>query len=66
MSSMVDMTQISSTFADTPVDAFVIRAAAKAFRKVVAAEDGDQLNVSRVFNHDKRVTYLGVQDLRVG
>ena len=41
MSSTVDMTQISSTFTETPVDAFVIRAAAKAFRKVVAAEDGD-------------------------
>ena len=52
MSSMVDMTQIASTFAGTPVDAFVIKAAAKAFRKTMAEEIGDQLNVSRVFNHD--------------
>ena len=36
MSSMVDMTQIASTFSGTPVDAFVIKAAAKAFRKTMA------------------------------
>ena len=66
MSCVVDMTQIASTFAGTPVDAFVIKAAAKAFRKTMAEEIGDELNVSRVFNHDERVTYLGVQDLRVG
>ena len=62
MSSLVDMTTIAQQFSDTPVDAFVIRAAAKAFKTV----SSEPLNVSRVFTHGRTMTYLGVQDLRVG
>ena len=67
MSSMVDMTQIASDFKDTPTDAFVIKAAAKAFKATIgnsgsdlSAADEKPLNVSRVFTHGKRVAYLGV------
>ena len=63
MSSTVDMTTISVKFADVPVDAFVIRAAAKAFRS--AMNTNEVLNVSQVLSHKRRVTYLGVGDLRV-
>lgn len=63
MSSQVDMTQIAEKFADAPLDAFVIRAAAKAFRKAIGDEP---LNVSRVFSHDRTIAYTGVQDLRIG
>ena len=60
MSSVVDMTQIASTFKDMPTDAFVIRAAAKAYKATIDS-DGDQpLNVSRVFTHGQRTAYLGV------
>lgn len=57
MSSMVDMTQIASAFSDTPTDAFVIRAAAKAYTATISEEP---LNVNRVFTHGRRVAYLGV------
>lgn len=63
MSSMVDMTQICSDFASVPVDAFVIRAASKAYKATIDSEG--PLNVSRVFSHGKRVSYVGVEDLRV-
>lgn len=66
MSSMVDMTQIASDFKDMPTDAFVIRAAAKAYKATISSEIDEPLNVSRVFTHGQRVAYLGVQDLRVG
>jgi len=49
MSSSVDMTEIATTFADTPADAFVIRAAAKAYR--AAINPTESLNVSRVMSH---------------
>ena len=64
MSSMADMTEITNSFPETPVDAFVIRAAAKAFKTAISSEE--TLNVSRVFDHNQRVSYLGVQDLRIG
>lgn len=35
MSSMIDMSEISNTFSEMPVDAFVIRAAAKAFKATI-------------------------------
>ena len=63
MSSMVDMTAIATSFKDVPLDAFVIRAAAKAL--VATSPDIEQLSVTRVFNHQSRVTYTDVQDLRV-
>lgn len=63
MSSQVDMTAIAQTFGEVPTDAFVIRAAAKAFKKAIGDEP---LNVARVFSHGKRIAYHGVQDLRVG
>lgn len=68
ISSSVDMTSIVKSFAEVPTDAFVIRAAAKAFKAVIAAADDAEarLNVSRVFSHGKRVTYLGVDELRIG
>ena len=59
------MTAIAQTFADVPTDAFVIRAAAKAFKEAISDAD-ETLNVSRVFSHGKRISYHGVQDLRVG
>ena len=59
MSSMVDMTEIASTFKDVPTDAFVIRATAKAYKATIE-NDNQPLNVSRVFTHGKRMAYLGV------
>ncbi len=47
-----------------PTDAFVIRAAAKAYS--AAINPNESLNVSRVMSHSERVTYLGVEDLRIG
>lgn len=52
------MTSIVKTFAGSPVDAFVIRAAAKAFRATIQS-DGE-VNVNRIFSHGNHVTYLGV------
>ena len=73
MSSSIDMTQIATNFADTPTDAFVIRAAAKAYQATITSRDdvmkGEEtttLNVSRVMSHSERVTYIGVEDLRIG
>lgn len=64
MSSNVDMTSIAEAFAGVPVESFVMRAAAKAFR---AAVDSDaEVNVSKVVAHGSSMTYIGVQDLRVG
>ena len=52
MSSNVDMTSIAEAFAGVPVESFVMRAAAKAFR---AAVDSDaEVNVSKVVAHGKR------------
>lgn len=64
MTSQVDMTALVEKFTDTPADLFVIRAAAKAFKKAVSADES--VNVSRVFSHGKKIAYEGVQDLRVG
>ena len=64
MSSSVDMSAIVKDFDSVPVDAFVIRAAAKAYRSAVASEG--ELNVNRMVKHGSHVTYTGVQDLRVG
>ena len=64
MSSSIDMTQIATDFADMPTDAFVIRAAAKAYSEAI--NPNESLNVSRVMSHSERVTYLGVEDLRIG
>lgn len=50
MSSMVEMTEICSTFSESQVDAFVIRAAAKAYKAIIDSSDGP-LNVSRVIGH---------------
>ena len=66
MSSKADMTMIRETFSDTPVDSFVIRAAAKAFKATLAQSADEPLNVSRVVRHGERIAYYGVQDLRVG
>ena len=60
MSSMVDMTEIASTFKDVPTDAFVIRATAKAYKATIDSAQDQPLNVSRVFTHGKRMAYLGV------
>ena len=64
MSSKADMTAIVNKFADTQLDAFVMRAAAKAFNATIGP--GETLNMSRVFSHGQKITYTGVQDLRVG
>ena len=64
MSANVEMTSIAETFPDMPVESFVMRAAAKAFRAAVDAEA--DVNVSRVVTHGSAMTYIGVQDLRVG
>lgn len=52
------MTSIVKNFASVPVEAFVIRAAAKAFRAAVQS-DGE-VNVNRIVGHGNHMTYLGV------
>jgi len=58
MSASVDMTSIAQNFGEVPVDAFVMRAAAKAFRAAIDS-DGD-VNVSRAMTHGNSLTYLSV------
>ena len=65
ISSMVDVTEVCTTFKDVSMDAFVIRAAAKAYQATIASSSDESLSVSRVFGHNDRVTYTDVQNLRV-
>ena len=64
MSSKADMTAIVNQFSDMQLDAFVMRAAAKAFNATIGP--GEPLNISRVFGHERKVTYTGVHEMRVG
>ena len=63
MSTKTDVTAICKDFAEVPFEAFVVKAAQKAFQMVLA--DGDSrsvVNVVRVTGLGKQTLYARVQD----